>query len=189
MRPRVSPSFVVAVAALVVASAGTGYAAAKITSNDIKDGAVQSRDVRDGSLQGRDVKDRSLTGRDVRDRSLSGADLAERSILRSRLAKGCAAGEAAAFGGCVRLAAFGPSSHQAAIDDCNRRNGRLPTTMEIRWIANHDEYGWADGNPDNYEFSGDSLDEPPYTPLAFNRYGGGISNASAQLFWHHCVTY
>lgn len=166
MRP--SPSFVVAVLALVLAAGGTGYAAGKVTSRQIQDGTVQSRDVRDGTLTGRDVKNGS--------------------IGRAELARGCAAGEARAFGGCVRLAASGPSSFQAAIDDCNRRNGRLPTTAELQWIAAHAEYAWADGNVSNYEFTGDYTATNPFTPIAFDRAFNGFTNASAQNFWHHCVT-
>lgn len=188
MRPRLSPAFVVAVLALVLAAGGTGYAAGKITSRDIKDGTVQSRDVKDGSLRGRDVKDRTLTGADVLDGGLTGADLAPRSVPRSRLGTACASSEAAAFGGCVRLASSGPSSHQAAIDDCNRRNGRLPTIQEVRWIAAHDEYTWADGNPGNYEFTGDDTTDYPHTPVGLDRNGFSVANSSGQYFWHHCVT-
>ena len=63
---RFSSAHAIALIALFVGLGGTGYAAATITSSD----------VRDGSLTGRDVKDRSVTGRDVRDRSLRTADLA-----------------------------------------------------------------------------------------------------------------
>ena len=168
MRPRLSPSFLVAVLALVLAAGGVGYAAGKVTTRQIKDGTIQSRDVRDGTLTGRDVKDRSLT--------------------RAELDRSCAAGEERAFGGCVRRAATGPTSHQAAVDDCSRRDGRLPTTAELRWIASHVEYSWADGNPSQYEFTADYTAVNPYTPIAFDRAGNAISNASAMMFWHHCVT-
>ncbi len=168
MRTRLSPSFAVAVLALVVAAGGTGYAAGKVTSGDIVDNTIQSRDVRNGALTGRDVKDSSLGRRD--------------------LDHACGPREAAVFGGCVRLVASGPSSYQAAIDHCSRRNGRLPTTSEIRWIASHDEYTWADGNPGQYEFTGDHTTASPFTPIAFDQAGNAITNASAQLFWHHCVT-
>ena len=168
MRSRLSPSFVVAVLALVLAAGGTGYAAGKITSRQIQDGTIQSRDVRDGSL--------------------TGVDLRNRSVPRTKLAHACATGETRAFGGCVRRAASGPSSYQSAIDDCNSRNGRLPTTAELHWIAAHEEYGWADGNVSNYEFTGDYTATSPFTPIAFDRAGNGFSNAGAQSFWHHCVT-
>lgn len=177
-RPHLSPSFAVALLALVVASGGTGYAAGKITSSDIKDGTVQSRDIRDRTVQGVDVKDRSLTG----------ADLQPRSVPRTTIASGCAAGEISVFGGCVRRAAFGPSSHQAAVDACNRRNGRLPTIAEVRWIATHDEFFWADGNPANYEFTGEYTSAYPFTPIGSDQAGNAVTNSSALFFWHHCIT-
>lgn len=189
MSRRPSPSFLVAVLALLVAASGAGYAVGTITSRDIKDNTIVSRDLKDGAVAGRDLRRSTVTGKQVRDGGLTGADLRNRSVPRAKLATGCAAGEAAVFGGCVRLAASGPTSHQAAVDDCSRRNGRLPTTLELTWIRSHDEYGWADGNPSQYEFSADYTASNPYTPIAFDRGGNAIDNASAQLFWHHCVTY
>ncbi len=159
MRIRTSPAFVLVVLALVLASGGVGYAAGKITSAQIKDGTI--------------------TGRDIK----------KNSVPRTKLDNGCAAAEVAVFGGCVRRASSGPSSHQAAIDDCSRRNGRLPTTAEIKWIAAHVEYDWADGNPGQYEFTGDYTATSPTTPIAFDRAGNYFGNASANAFWHHCVTY
>ena len=198
MKNRLSPAFVVAVLALVLAAGGTGFAAGKITSGQIKNNTIKSVDVKDENLQGRDIKNGSLTGADVQDGSVAGTDLADGTVTgadvqdgslgRAELSQACAAGEAAAFGGCIRLVATGPSSYQAAIDDCNNRNGRLPTTGEIKWIAAHMEYGWADGNPSQYEFTGDYTAVNPYTPIAFDRGGNSIFNASAMMFWHHCVT-
>ncbi len=169
MTGRPSPSFVVAVLALVVAAGGTGYAAGQVRSGDIKDNTVASRDVKNNTLTSKDVRAGSLT--------------------RSTLDDGCARGESALFGGCVARASSGPTGHQAAIDDCSRRNGRLPTTLELRWIATHEEFAWADTNPSQYEFTGDYTSEGPLTPIAFDKAFNVIGNASAQTFWHHCVTY
>lgn len=175
---RISPSLLVAVLALVLAAGGTGYAAGKITSRQIQDNTIQGRDIRNGTI----------TSRDVRDGSLTGADLRNNAIPRAKLNRACATGEVAVFGGCVRRVASGPSSQQAAVDDCNRRGGRLPTIGELRWIATHDEFTWADGNGTNYEFSGDWTAEFPYTPIALDAAGNGVPNASAMSFWHHCIT-
>jgi hypothetical protein len=190
MRSRLSPTFVVAVLALVLAAGGTGYAAGKITSAQIKDNTIKSKDVKDRALTGTDLKDGGITGADLKDEGVTGADIRNGSVGRAELGHACAADEEPAFGGCVGHAAVGPSSHQAAIDDCNQRNGRLPTTAEIKWIAAHTEwFAWADGNVSNYEFTSDYTGDSPFTPLAFDRGGNPYVNASAQLFWHHCVTY
>lgn len=187
---RVTPSFVVAVLALLVAVGGTGFAAGQITSSQIKNGTITGKDIKDRSLTGKDVKDRGLKGADVSDGSLTGADVADRSLGRAELNHACAANEEPAFGGCVAHASSGPSSHQAAIDDCNQRNGRLPTTAEIKWIAAHIEwFAWANGAANQYEFTSDYTAVNPYTPLAFDRGGNVITDASASSFWHHCVTY
>lgn len=53
---RPSPSFFISVAALVVATTGTSYAAVHIGSQDIKDDSVQSRDVKDGTLRAKDFR-------------------------------------------------------------------------------------------------------------------------------------
>ena len=188
MRLKITPSFVVAVLALVVAAGGTGYAAGEVTSKQIENETVQSKDVRDGTLTGADLADGGVRSADVADGSLSGADVADGSLGRADLNRACAAGEAAAFGGCVRLAAGGPSSYQAAVADCNQRGGRLPTLGETWWITTQAEYTWADGDAGRYEFTGEHTDTFPVTPIALDRSANVIANASALLFWHHCVT-
>jgi len=172
MHLRITPSFVVAVLALLVAVGGTSYAAGRITSAQIEDETIQSRDVRNGSLQGR--------------------DLANGSVPRSKLDRRCGAGQAAVFGGCVRLTPYARATHDDAVDRCNSRGGRLPTTGELRWIATHDEFTWANGDSSQYEFSGSydrATDAAPYTPMAFDKAFNPIVDASAQSFLHHCITY
>lgn len=169
MTRRISPSFVVAVLALVLAAGGVGYAAGKIGSAQIKDNSIQSRDVRNGSLRGVDLKPGSLG----------------RSTDYTR----CRSGEVFRFGTCIRKAAFGPSSYQAAMSNCSDIGGRLPRLSELQFIAAHTEtFGWADGNPSQYEYSGDFTTGPSYTPIARDRGGNPFPDASAQNFWYHCLT-
>lgn len=66
LRELAHPSTAVSIVALVCATGGVGYAAAKITSADIKDSTIQSKDVKDGSLAAKDLSStarRSLAGR------------------------------------------------------------------------------------------------------------------------------
>lgn len=198
MRLRITPSFVVAVLALVLAASGTGYAAGKITSKQIKNETVQGKDVKNGTLTGADVADGGLSGADladgtvsgadVGDGSLTGADLADGSVARGDLNRACAPDEQAVFGGCVRRASSGPLPFQDAVADCTARGGRLPDIGELRWIATHAEFAWADGNASTYEFSGTYTTTFPYTPIALDRNGNGF-NAVASVFRYHCVTY
>ncbi|MEV7430113.1 hypothetical protein AB0N29_10885 [Nocardioides sp. NPDC092400] len=53
---RPTPSFFISVAALVVATSGTSYAAMTIGSADIKDDSVRSQDVKDGTLKAKDFR-------------------------------------------------------------------------------------------------------------------------------------
>lgn len=77
---RPSPSMVVATAALIVATAGGGYAASdQITGAKIKNNTVTSADLRNGNgVRGIDVRDNSLTGRDIR--GLGSADIRDGAI-------------------------------------------------------------------------------------------------------------
>ncbi|QIG44499.1 hypothetical protein G5V58_18460 [Nocardioides anomalus] len=182
----------------MLAAGGTGYAAGKITGKQIKNETIQSKDVKngtltgadvaDGSLSGADLSDSTVTGADVADASLGSADLADGSVARTDLNRACAAGEVAAFGGCVRLVPTGPSSYDAAVADCSSRGGRLPTSGELVWIATHLDYTWADSNVGSYEFSGSFTSTYPLTPLAIDRTRNLVANSSGQDFWHHCVT-
>ncbi len=65
-KSRPTPSMLVAVLALVVATGGTSYAALAITGKDIKDGSVTGKDVENKSLTGKDVQNRSLLAKDFR---------------------------------------------------------------------------------------------------------------------------
>jgi hypothetical protein len=57
-----SPATVISFIALVVASAGTAYAATSITNtSQIKNGAVTGSDVKNGTIQGADIKKGSIT--------------------------------------------------------------------------------------------------------------------------------
>lgn len=60
-----TPSFAVAVAALVVSLGGTSYAAVQLGSNDIRDNSLRSVDVQNNSLKGKDVKDGTVRSKDL----------------------------------------------------------------------------------------------------------------------------
>ncbi|WP_372727631.1 hypothetical protein [Nocardioides sp.] len=73
--PRLTPSIIISVLALIVACSGTAVAAGLITGRDIKNNSVTSKDIKNNNLTGKDVKNSSLTGKDVRNGSLAFADL------------------------------------------------------------------------------------------------------------------
>lgn len=69
-----SPSMIVSVAALVVATGGTSYAVATIGSEDIRNGSILPMDIKDGQLKTNDIADGGLLARDFAEGQLpSGA--------------------------------------------------------------------------------------------------------------------
>lgn len=70
MRAKLTFSNVVSMLALFVALGGTGYAAAKIGADDIKNDAVRGRHVKNGTLHGADMGPESLGGRVIVERTL-----------------------------------------------------------------------------------------------------------------------
>lgn len=64
-RKHLTPSNVIAVAAMCVALSSTATAAVLMTGGDIKDETLTSADVKDGSLRGADIKNRSIEVRDL----------------------------------------------------------------------------------------------------------------------------
>ncbi|MFA6299101.1 MAG: hypothetical protein WCS84_03120 [Nocardioides sp.] len=59
-----SPSLLVSVAALVIATGGTSYAVATIGSDDIRNGSILPQDIKDGQLKTNDIADGGLLARD-----------------------------------------------------------------------------------------------------------------------------
>ena len=170
MKLRPTPALVVAVLALVVSLAGTSYAAVKITSAQIKNGTVKSADLKNDGVKSKDVKDGSLTA----------ADLAPRS---------CAASDVAVLGSCVDRAASGPTSFVAALADCDSKGGRLMTWTEYRVLRDKSGITWANGDANQYEFLDlQEVNGGTVTPSAIDLGGNGFPDASAQNFWHRCVT-
>lgn len=60
-----TPSFVVAVAALMVSLGGTSYAVAQLGSADIRNDSLRSADIKNNSLKGKDIRDGSVRGKDL----------------------------------------------------------------------------------------------------------------------------
>jgi hypothetical protein len=94
----VRPSRAISAVAIFVALGGTGYAAAKVGSAEIKNNSVRGKDVRNSNLTGKDVKRNSLTGSDIAESRLGKV----RSAIRAD-----SAGTAGAAGGLGGAASAG----------------------------------------------------------------------------------
>ena len=65
---RPSPAFVLALIALIVALSGTGYAATKITSKDVKNNSLTGADIKNNSLRGADIRNGTVGANDLKRR-------------------------------------------------------------------------------------------------------------------------
>lgn len=111
---RPSPAFVLALIALIVALSGTGYAATKITSKDVKN----------NSLTGADIKNNSLRGADIRNGTVGANDLKRR--LRNQFRVAGASGVPGPQGAPGAPGAQGHQGRrgQRAIRDCRAQQDR-----------------------------------------------------------------
>jgi hypothetical protein len=183
MKLRPTHALVVAVLALVVALAGTSYAAVQIGSSQIKNNSVKGKDVKDGNLTGKDVRDKSLTGADILDGSLTKADLP---------AVGCAADAYRLATGCLIKATRSVGTINSALTDCNSLGGRLPSLEETKLLplSNALTAGvtWAGGNLSNSEFTGEFVESTGLKVVATD-FGGNVlfEDGFAVQRGHHCV--
>ena len=189
MKVRRSPALVVAVLALVVAMAGTSYAAVQITSAQIKNNSIKSKDIKDNQVSGKDVKDSSLTGADVQDNGLTGADVRDGSLTKADLASACPASTMAIQGACVDKTATGPTTYNVAVADCTGRNGRLMSADETFAVVDSG-LTWANGQNNQYEFIGDAFYGATVEPVAVDHdlHPLPIVDRNAGTYWHRCVT-
>jgi hypothetical protein len=202
MKLRPSPSLVVAILALVVAMAGTSYAAVQIGSSQIKNNSVKGKDVKDKSLTGKDVKDSSVTGADVADSSLTGADTADSSLTGADIkdgsltradlpATGCAADEFRIATGCLIKATRSVGTLNAALIDCNSLGGRLPTLEETKLLPLSDALTsgvtWTGGMLNQYEFTSEFIVNGGLKVITTDFSGSIVPEDGTIPRGHHCV--
>ena len=94
IRDRLTYANVMSTLAVFIALGGSSYAALKVGSKEINDGAVRSVDLRNNDVRGKDVRNGTLTGRDVKPNGIAGG-----SINESRLGKVPSAAGADRVGG------------------------------------------------------------------------------------------
>lgn len=182
MKIRPAHALVVAVLALVVAMAGTSYAALQITSAQIKNDTIKSKDIKDKQVTGKDVKDSSLTGDDVADGSLTKADLP---------AVGCAADQFRLATGCLIKATRSVGTLNSALIDCNSIGGRLPTLAETKLLplsaALASGVTWTGGMINQYEFTSEFVEDTG-VKVVVTDFSGNLQNVDVSTpYGHHCV--
>ena len=133
---------VTATLALFAALGGTGYAALKIGSGQVRDNSLRSKDIRNNGLRGKDLRRGTLTGREVRESRLgtvpraTAATRAEEAtrvggFTGDQLKLECPAGTVAAVGACFETAPRAADLHNFAAGACARDGRRLPTFGEL----------------------------------------------------------
>ena len=99
----------------------------------------------------------------------------------------CPSGDKIVFGLCMKPAAAGPVSFRTARMTCNTQHGQLPTLGELDFIAGLPGITWANGQSQQYEFTGtNSYDDDQ--PVARDQPGNIFLDARPQTFWYHCLT-
>jgi hypothetical protein len=81
-RFRPSPALAISLIALFVSIGGVGYAASKIGTNEIQNGAVTSKKLHRSAVKQRKIKDGAVNGAKVEDDSLTGADIQESTLAQ-----------------------------------------------------------------------------------------------------------
>jgi uncharacterized protein YjbI with pentapeptide repeats len=183
MKLRPHAALVVSILALVVAMAGTSYAAVQIGSAQIKNNSVKGKDVKDSNLTGKDVRDKSLTGADIQDGSLTKANLP---------AATCAADAFRLATGCLVKATRSVGTINSALIDCNSIGGRLPTLEETKLLPLSNALAsgvtWTGGALNNYEFTSEFVDNAGLKVVATDFSGNVLfEDGFATQRGHHCV--
>jgi hypothetical protein len=102
---RPQPALIVAVVALIAATAGSATALPGrnvVDRNDVKKNAITSKAIKNGQVTDADIAHGAVTGDEIADGTVGGADLADGGVGRADLATGAVGGAAIADGGVGR---------------------------------------------------------------------------------------
>jgi hypothetical protein len=139
VRAHLTYANVMATLAVFIALGGTGYAALRIGSKQIRDNTVRSKDVRNDNLRGRDVRNSSLSGSDIAESSLDTVPRAQQAanattlegLGSADLTVKCPTGTALSAAGCIELEPRGAAVYGNAVRACSLDGRRLPTHAEL----------------------------------------------------------
>jgi len=89
--PRLSPGTAIGCVALLLALAGTAYAAGKIGSKQLKAGAVTTKKLKNGAVSSAKLADGAVNSAKLADGSVSASKLADGAVSTGKLADGAVA--------------------------------------------------------------------------------------------------
>jgi hypothetical protein len=139
IRAHLTYANVMATLAVFIALGGTGYAAIKIGTKNIRNNSVRTQDVRNNNLRGKDLRENTVGGREIRISDLPTVPRAgtagNADTLNGRSAEDlrvkCPAGTVFTAGGCFETAPRAARLHNSAAEVCGREGRRLPTFGEL----------------------------------------------------------
>ncbi len=160
IRDRLTYANVMSTLAVFIALGGSSYAALKVGSKEINDGAVRSVDLRNNDVRGKDVRNGTLTGRDVKPNGIAGGSINESRLGKVPSAAGadrvggrtadelrvrCPAGTILKVGVCFEARPSAPASFGAAGDDCSARGRLLPSYAQLNELIDDNQVPLASG--------------------------------------------
>lgn len=160
-----SPSMLVSVAALVIATGGTSYAVATIGSEDIRNGSILPQDIKDGRLKSNDIADGGLLARDFAEGELPQGAQGEPGVGRWALVNAAGQIEAQSGGFTVASAYDQPGAPAGAVgnvyldanEDLSDNGIVVSIALQNQVDQNADTFktGRVDAADANPEFSGE----------------------------------
>ncbi|MDO9495015.1 MAG: hypothetical protein Q7J48_04875 [Nocardioides sp.] len=160
-----SPSLLVSVAALVIATGGTSYALATIGSDDIRNGSILPQDIKDGQLKTNDIADGGLLARDFAEGQLPQGAQGEPGVGRWALVNAAGQIEASSGGFTVASAYDQPGAPAGAVgnvyinanEDLSDNGIVVSIALQNQVDQNADTFktGRVDAADANPEFSGE----------------------------------
>lgn len=189
-----SPSMIVSVAALVVATGGTSYAVATIGSEDIRNGSILPMDIKDDRIKSNDIADGGLLARDFAEGQLpSGAQgpqgpQGEAGIGRWVLVNAAGQIEASSGGFSIASAYDQPGAPAGAVgnvyinanEDLSDNGIVVSIALQNQLDQNVDgvKNGRADAADANPEFSGEITSTMCGIPMVVSCAPTGTDNTS-----------
>src|SRR3712207_6733156 len=167
LRARLTYANVVATLALFLALGGVSYAAVRVGTGSIINNSVRTQDLRNNDIRSGDIRNRTITNRDILTNTVTGQQVRESSLSKvpdadsvdgqdsSSFRVRCPGGTSKVIGMCIDVNSRGPSTWPNARQNCSNAGGRLPTWFELDCVRTASGFGWADGNPGQYELTSD----------------------------------
>jgi hypothetical protein len=165
---RPSPAMIVACIALIVAVGGSAYAATKIGTKQLKNGAVSTKKLKNNAVKEPKIGGGAVTSAKIKDGTIATIDVA-----------GCKAGTELVNGSCFDSSPRPAATWFEATDACGAAGGSLPTVSEILATRNHPGFDLGVLGMQSSHWGSDVFDDAGTTKVLSVSDTGGVSLALA----------